>query len=359
MDWRTTGEDACFAASNSRSGFHSNYHEVFDRSGIGRLYAVKGGPGTGKSRFLRAVAERGERNGLHCEYIYCSSDPDSLDAVILSGKKGKTALLDATAPHVYEPSRPGFREEIVNLGDFWNAEKLIPYAAEIEELNRKKAQAYRRTYRYLSAYGVLSDNRDALIAPFVRCEKIRELAERLLQNLPEGSGAEAVPALIRSVGMQGEVGLDTYLARAEKRFLVEDSCGSAFYLTEALREIAVRKKQSFRFSQDPVEPEKIDGLFFPELRLSFVVTTPAETPEIPCRKISMRRFLDAAVKNIRAELNFNTRMRHALRSRATETLAEVRRLHFQIESIYINAMDFPAKEAFTEAFCERLFAKEP
>ena len=75
-----------------------------------------------------------------------------------------------------------------------------------------------------------------------------------------------------------------------------------------------------------------------------------------CRKISMRRFMDTAgMKDVRAELNFTARMCRALRTRTVENLAEVRKLHFRVEDIYIGAMDFPAKEAFTKRFCERLF----
>lgn len=125
MTIRSNGEDAYFAASNSAGGFYSDYSAVFDRARIRRLFAVKGGPGTGKSRFLREVALCGERVGYRCEYIYCSSDPDSLDGIILSRGEDGIALLDATAPHVYEPSRPGFREEIVNLGAFWDAGRLV------------------------------------------------------------------------------------------------------------------------------------------------------------------------------------------------------------------------------------------
>ena len=115
---REKNEDAYFAASNSERGFYSYYQECFDHPRVDRVYAVKGGPGTGKSRFLRDVAQAAAAEGRQVEYIYCSSDPDSLDGVILTGKGRCIALLDATAPHVYEPAHPGVREEIVNLGAF-------------------------------------------------------------------------------------------------------------------------------------------------------------------------------------------------------------------------------------------------
>ena len=81
---KSTGEDAYFAASNSAKGFFSYYKECFDTPRIRHLYAIKGGPGTGKSRFMREVAECGEGAGWQCEYIYCSSDPDSLDGLFVA-----------------------------------------------------------------------------------------------------------------------------------------------------------------------------------------------------------------------------------------------------------------------------------
>ena len=151
---KRTDEDAYFAASNSERGFRSYYGECFDAPEVQRLYAVKGGPGTGKSRFLREVAKSGTRAGLQCEYVYCSSDPDSLDGIVLSkGREERIALLDATAPHVYEPRHPGVREEIVNLGTFWNADRLFEQRETIGELQKRKQEAYSRAYRYLAGAG--------------------------------------------------------------------------------------------------------------------------------------------------------------------------------------------------------------
>ena len=84
MSIKTTGRDAYFAASNSAKGFISYYEEVFRSSRIGHIWAIKGGPGTGKSRFLQEVSDYAVARGWQCEYVYCSSDPSSLDAVILT-----------------------------------------------------------------------------------------------------------------------------------------------------------------------------------------------------------------------------------------------------------------------------------
>ena len=359
MNIKNTGQNAYFAASNSTVGFVSYYEEIFRASRIGHIWAVKGGPGTGKSRFLQDVAECATQKGWGCEYIYCSSDPNSLDAIILTraGEEG-IALLDATAPHLFEPICPGAWEDIVNLGEFWNSDALTARRTEIEQLNREKKDAYRRAYRYLSGFGDLRANRDALAAPFINRKKISALAEKLLKDLPNGEFYAVQPALIHSVGMRGEVGFDTYFYEAEEIYLIADCHGAAQYLMLELGKLATEKRLSVRISHDPVEAEKIDGLFLCESGIAFVVC-PEEECDYPHRLISMRRFVDtASMKHVRRELRAVDRISRAMRGEALDALEKVREVHFRLEDIYSAAMNFEAKEAFTKSFCKKLFEKD-
>ncbi len=356
MSIKTTGRDAYFAASNSTTGFISYYEEVFRASRIGHIWAIKGGPGTGKSRFLHDVSDYALARGWSAEYIYCSSDPDSLDAVILA-KEGREriALLDATAPHLFEPISPGAWEDIVNLGQFWNSEALSSRRAEIEQLGREKGDAYRRAYRYLSGFGDMRANRDALVAPYIHRTKIATLAQKLLRDLPEGDTYSAQPALVHSIGMRGEVGFDTYFREAEEVYIVADCHGAAQYFMMELGKLANQKRQSIRVSHDPVEAEKIDGLFFCNDGIAFVVC-PEEECDYPHHSISMRRFVDtASMKSVRHELRAIDRISRALKGEAIDALEKVREVHFRLEDIYSDAMDFEAKETFTNAFCQKLF----
>ena len=352
---RSMGENAYFAASNSARGFQSYYPECFDTDEITRLYAVKGGPGTGKSRFLREVAEIGKTKGYLPDYIYCSSDPDSLDGVILRrGGKG-IALLDATAPHVYEPNRPGYREEIVNLGAFWDAGILRKEADRISKLNSEKGKAYRMAYRYLAGYEKMTENRNALVSPYLREDAIEKYAEKLLREEPDGSGFSPRTALIRAIGMRGEILLDTFFAEAKRILLAEDCRGAGYLLLQKLYAAAERKGLSVRVSKNPILSEQIDALAFPDSGTVFAVANPEEC-DYPFRRISMRRFLETEkMKEIRPQVNYTERMRRAMLAGAKDCLKEVRKVHFQIEEIYMNAMDFSAKEAFTQAFCDSLF----
>lgn len=351
---RSVGEDAYFAASNSASGFYSHYTACFDDARIGHLYAIKGGPGTGKSRFMRDVAEYGVGMGWRCEYVYCSSDPNSLDGVILSRRDRAIALLDATAPHLYEPKRPGAREDLVNLGIFWDVEKLEAQSEQIGRLQDQKAAAYRRAYRYLHAVGELRQAHDELLRPYIRRGEIAASAARLLADECGVGYAEQV-ALMWSVGMRGHVGFDSYFRQAKEIVLVEDCRSAAQYLMAALRREAEVRGLSVRVSYDPVLPDRIDALLLCESGRLFT-TSPRRFCEYPHQILYTRRFVDlAGMRSARREATAARRQAKSAMTGAVRALSDVKDAHFELESIYSAAMNFAAKENFTKIFCRELF----
>ena len=352
---RSTGEDAFFAASNSANGFHSYYSDCFDAREIGRVYVIKGGPGTGKSRFMREVSVCGRANGWHVRMIYCSSDADSLDGVILQKGGESIALLDGTAPHIYEPKLPGVREEIINLGDFWDSSRLRAGRERIEELNQIKRQAYRMAYRYLSAYGSVYQNRSEKMSPYMRRKAIADYAKKLMQQVPTEEAFSTQTALISSVGMRGVLGFDTYLAQAKKRYLIEDCKGCGELLLMELYRLASEKRLRVRVSRDPILPELIDGLFLVGSEIAFVLNSWEEIP-YPYHRISTRRFVKISnMGAVRESVRFDVRMCQAMLDGVLEQMEEIRQAHFALEDVYSQAMDFERKEEFTKKFCNSLF----
>ena len=92
-----------FAGSNTADGFVSQFDSLL--RGCLRVYILKGSPGSGKSTLLRAVAARARAEGEPYTEIICSADTNSLDGVILHGRR--TAVIDGTAPHAAEAVYPG------------------------------------------------------------------------------------------------------------------------------------------------------------------------------------------------------------------------------------------------------------
>ena len=210
-------------------------------------------------------------------------------------------------------------------------------------------------YRYLAGYGEVQENRDALINPYIRMDAMEQYAVGILGEAGYGTDFAVYPALMRSVGMNGEVSLDTYYAQAKKIFTVEDCRGCAQYFMHMLYRETERRRLRIRISYDPVLPNRIDGLFLLSRGWSFVIEKERDCP-YPHRRLGLRRFVDTGgMKSIRPMLNHAEQMGRALRGGALEALEAVREAHFRLEEIYAKAMDFEAKEQFTKAFCERIF----
>ena len=90
-----------FLGANAPGGFCSLYPELLPPDAARAIYILKGGPGCGKSTLMKRVADRLEEAGLEAEYILCSGDPDSLDAVVFP--RAGAAIVDGTAPHAAAP----------------------------------------------------------------------------------------------------------------------------------------------------------------------------------------------------------------------------------------------------------------
>ena len=355
MKIKSCTEDAYFVASNSGRGFYSYYAQCFGDPRIRRVYAVKGGPGTGKSRFLREIAAYAIARGWACETVYCSSDPDSTDGVILTRGSDCMAFLDATSPHTYELERPGVRDELIDLGAFWDPAVLAMHRDEIESLNTRKNEAYRCAYRYLAAAEQMQAVRDSLVAPYIAHAALARYAKRLMQGVAHESEHRVHHALVTSVGMQGEVMLDSFFVNASRIVLLQDCYGVAYALLRELLEICRERGLAIRLSHDPVTPELPNAILLRSSGICFAAL-PASLCRYPCRVLSLRRFVDTeGLKGVRREVRLAARIQREMLAGAVASLHHVGQLHFGIEALYGEAMDFAAKEDFTKKLCKKLF----
>ena len=102
-----------FPGNNTSEGFFSFYQYLPPQpEKLTRYYIIKGGPGVGKSTFMRTIAETMVDMGYDAELHHCSSD----NASLTSGFARPGVAVDGTAPHVIDPF-PAQRK-IINLGEF-------------------------------------------------------------------------------------------------------------------------------------------------------------------------------------------------------------------------------------------------
>lgn len=342
-----------FAASNSSEGFKCYYQEVFERAD--KLYIIKGGPGTGKSSLMKRVAREYEKKGAEIEYYYCSSDPSSLDGVLIFGKERTIGMLDGTAPHVFEPTLPGARDELVNLGSFWNPALLEGQRNEIFSLTTKKSTSYKRAYHYLRSCGNLRAVIDSLLRFAVDREKLNAAAARLVRSLdlPDGRAC-AIPSLLRAVSMTGKHHFDSFEQNARQIFYVPGFYGVGQIVLDTIWELLLAKEIIARPAYDPVNPGHLDGIFIEDTKTAFVLTELEENESDHYDKtVNPKRFVKTdSLREIRGELRYATRLYQDCLDGALHALSEAKVYHFLLEDIYKNAMDFAALTEFTKRFVE-------
>lgn len=137
-----------FLGGNTCRGFYSCY-SCFCKPKNTFLFVIKGGPGCGKSSFMRRIGNAAEMAGYDVEYVLCSGDPDSLDGVRIPALQ--LGYVDGTAPHTADPAYPGICGAYLDLGAFYDFAALVAKREEMTETYREYKAYYRTAYDALAA----------------------------------------------------------------------------------------------------------------------------------------------------------------------------------------------------------------
>ena len=348
-----------FAAANTANGFVGWFDDIFDPRSLDFIYIIKGGSGTGKSTLMKKVAAKATERGAECEYFYCSSDPTSLDGIIMTMPKGKRlAMLDGTAPHTRDPKFPGATEEIVNLGEYWCDDILRGQKKEIFSLSDKKSALFTGAYEDFRAAAAIYSMQLAEVKKYLLSDKLNNACTRLLkQRMSEchfkGGASRVNIRALSALSTKGEVHFDSF-SDCERVCLAVDFMDTTPFLFDALIEAAVTLKLDYDKAPMPLCPHLTEAIRFPQISMSVVSTS--EKSDI--KPINMSRFVDRA-----AMYDLDRHRRRLLRKTVRELtesgldkLRLVNTVHASIEKIYIGAMDFTRLEEAGEKLIQRIFA---
>ncbi len=347
-----------FGASNSSDGFKNYFGECFERAD--RLFIIKGGPGTGKSSFMRKIAELSEACGYPTEHYFCSSDHTSYDGVLFSRGGKYTGLVDGTFPHPYIEKLPGLREEILNTGQFWDRDILCRSREEIMYLCASKSRYYDKAYSYLRACGNIRRVQNSYLSENVCSEKIANIAKRLTRSMPDGKTFSVIPAPINCIGMKGEAHFETFENEAEKIYILCGECGAGEFLSEIF-ESAKDKRLRLRVSPNPIYHRELDGVYFEDAGIWYVRegAVPRDTADRyfdKVKRVNMQKITCDSLEDCKREIKYCKKSVADCKAGAIDALARAGECHFALEEIYKSSMDFSALDAFAEKFCERLFS---
>ena len=351
----------CFLGANSSEGFVSEFGNCYAAEDGWRAYIIKGGPGTGKSSFMKYVAVKAADSGLAVTLCPCSSDPDSLDAVLLPEKR--LAIFDGTAPHTVDPVYPGVCESILNFGEFWNVAKLEADKQTVLETTARNKALHGAASRYIKAAGMLTADNFKTALACTDIGKADGYAKRLSRRLipkKEGTGREWV-RFLGGVTPKGVVSFASSLAKeAGTTVVIKDEAGSAAHIImERLRASALEKGHETVTFKNPLLPSLItDHVFIPGLSLAFVTENRFTHFDPALKRVHTRRFVSRPRLHLsRERMKFNKKATERLLLAASETLAEAKAVHDELERCYIGAMDFKRLTRFAEQFTEQLLSE--
>ena len=350
-----------FPGGNTPKGFHSFFNYILPQEEARRIFVIKGGPGVGKSTFMKKTAQELVELGYDAEFMHCSSDNGSLDGIVIP--KLGIAMIDGTSPHIVDPRNPGAVDEIIHLGDFWKEEGLRAKKEEILNVNKEVGRLFARAYRYINAAASVYEDTAVINGWALDRAKLNAAADRLLKALfaedsvagKEGRERRLFASALTPAGLQNF--LDNILTG--KLYIIRGAVGTGTEsLLEKVKAAAMEKGFHTEAYYCPLNPEKLEHLVVPEKGISIATCNKYHSTEQEAlMEIDLNEFLYPEIlKKYSEELEYNEKTFESLLQKGLDTIARAKGLHDHMEAYYIPNMDFEAVQRCWESVMARITA---
>ena len=350
-----------FPGGNTPQGFFSYYNYIIPTDAR-RIFILKGGPGTGKSTFMRRMGQELLARGFDLEHHHCSSDNGSLDGVV-SPALG-VAFIDGTAPHIVDPRHPGCVDEIIHLGDFWDESGMVANKRQIIACTAEISGSFQRAYRLLRAAKALYDDWEAANAEALDHAAANDRARQLhaaIFGSRDTVGAGRLRKLFASaITPDGMVNyLDTSVWPAGRCFVVtgDPGCGKSTLVRKIIDD-ALAKGLDVEAFYCPLDPEKPEHAVIPALDVA--VTTsflphPYHASRQPELTIDMSECRKSDIVASRAAaVTYDQDLFWELFVKSVACIKRAKTLHDELETYYVPNMNFAEIEKVWQKTLERV-----
>ncbi|MBR4038504.1 MAG: hypothetical protein IKJ11_00200 [Clostridia bacterium] len=331
---------ALFPGAMGPDGFISCFDHLIPEQNLRRMLILKGGPGVGKSTFMRRIHAALTENGEQATLYFCSGDPDSLDAVAV--EEHGLLILDGTAPHIVDPRIPGARDSIINLGACLNERAMRARLSHIRACMADHADASRRARAFMRASRALwRDNADTVSACIDERRLARMTAALISAVLPQSGAAVGAahmrPVITDALTPKGEICLLTQSAQQRIIRVVHHFAMDPTPVFKALSRAAQAAGFDVEEHLLPTAPGAVVHLTIPSLD-TLVTTSDKLTAEqtfdfsacLPSGSLLRR---ECALEQARSGI-----IRSA--QHAVSAMAQAKQLHDELETFYVPNMDF-------------------
>ena len=322
-----------FASSNGYGGFRCNFDKVFNPLVFEKIFILKGGPGTGKSTLMKRISSYFEEE-LPVDKIYCSSDKNSLDGIIIYKNEKRFAVIDGTAPHILDPKFPGVVEEIINLGEFWYEEHLSCRKDEIISLSKLKKKHYENGYNFLKSAGECHNYINKFISP-------KSTLNPKIDDLSLGRHFKRIT--ISSFSKDGYYRLQVGKISKKTVSVVGNFDASEEFLKSKITEL---RDNDLTLIISPFSEEIIEGVYDDTTGTMYMKDFDGadEILNIDC----YFNFIEQDI------LRYYDRARTQFLEMGKTEFLKASEAHFALESIYTPAMQFDKTESITEKIISKI-----
>ncbi|MDR1116751.1 MAG: hypothetical protein LBL09_00710 [Oscillospiraceae bacterium] len=349
-----------FLGANSAAGFSSLYDYLIDLETANDVFVIKGGPGSGKSSFMKRAASALIELGAVTEYIPCSSDPDSLDGIVFP--ELKVAFVDGTSPHVVEPKFPYITDRYLHTGIHCDPEKLTGVKKEIKRAFAAYRGCYPNAYRCTNAAKLIGDEMFGTVISSGAIEKtLRRTKGVIKREIPKlAAAASEKKRFLSAISPKGLVFLnDTVNTLCRKVYELADTYGLSHFMLCRIKDAALEAGHTIYSCYSPLNPEKLEHILIPALSLGFVTSNNITKYEgTPYRRIRLDAYLDpdVLIRN-KQRLKFMKKTKLALLDEAVNDLKEAKLSHDSLEKLYNPAIDFDGLYASADEMSKSLLKK--
>ena len=322
-----------FPGGNTSRGFVSFYDEILKKDSTGKLAVIKGGPGTGKSSFMKKIGRKLEGNGELIDYLHCSSDSNSLDGVFLP--KYNTAIIDGTAPHIVDARYPASSDIVLNFCDFINETEIKKNNEEIKDLCFSISDKFNESYDYLAASAKISELMEKRIHIDER-EVINiayELSKRVMDSPKYGSFKKFFLSAITPTGTKNYMDydfLDRYVIKLDCQL---GDCG--YRILEKVIGFCENGNIDMEVYYCPMKPDKPEHIIFPMAHTAITIGNQYHNYSHADEIIYFSDFKKHDYDNSHEQAIYEDFVK-----RAVSCISEAKSLHDELEKYYIENVDF-------------------
>ena len=351
-----------FTASNSYKGFHSLFNSFIREENSMQVYLIKGGPGCGKSTFMKNIVSHCKNNGFTVEQVLCSSDPDSLDGISIHEKSIK--IIDATPPHSFDMKYPGAVDSLVDLSRFWDNRKLIDNKKKIVDLTDEISKRYSSVYSLLNVAGILMTSNINDADDIINIERVNEyISKHMKQNgvSPIKSKPKHTARFLSAINCKGVITLnDTINSLCNEALIIEDDTVHVDTIMKKILYYLHKSGYNTITFYNPLCPKKIDHIIVPQIQYGFFTSNKifdiSLNDNIKCKKIESNRFIcKEKYDNIKSIYSHKKKTISKILTESCDKLKNIKILHDELEEYYINAMNYEKMNNFTQQFINSVF----